>query len=146
MTKYGLTLSTSHPYLRAVPTAGAPRVRRMSEREAEAAVVLLVRGMGEGDILEGLGKLQMLQALDSMRYDWLAVLEANLPDLPAGRGSEIYRADAKKPPNLASAAPSSRHSCRESAYAASRSDDGRVEEGAGCRLGASAKVSSLPAA
>ncbi len=52
----------------------------MSEREAEAAAVALVRGMGEGDIFEGLGKLQMLQALDSMRYDWLEVLEANLPD------------------------------------------------------------------
>ena len=54
----------------------------MTEKEAEAAVVLLVRGMGEGDIIEGLGKLQMLQALDSMRYDWLSVLEANLPDDP----------------------------------------------------------------
>ena len=90
---------TSHPHLRAVPTAGVRRVRRMSEREAEAAVVSLVRGMGEGDIFEGLGKLQMLQALDSIRCDWLDVLEANLPDPPSEQGSENFPnlADTKKP-------------------------------------------------
>ena len=94
-----LRLRTSHPHLRAVPTAGARRVRRMSEKEAEAAVLSLVRGMGEGDIFEGLGKLQMLQALDSIRCDWLDVLEANLPDLPPEQGSENYPnlADTKKP-------------------------------------------------
>jgi hypothetical protein len=55
----------------------------MTTREAEAAALTLVRGMGEGDLMEGLGKLQMLQALDSMRYEWLAVLEGNLPDTAA---------------------------------------------------------------
>ncbi len=43
--------------------------------------------MGEGDIFEGLGKLQMLQVLDNMRCDWLEVLEANLPDLTPRQGS-----------------------------------------------------------
>ena len=86
----------SHPHLRAVPTAGAPRVRRISEREAEAAVVSLVRGMGEGDIIEGLGKLQMLQALDSMRCDWLEVLDANLPDRRPRLSDVPERGDAKK--------------------------------------------------
>ena len=132
---------TSHPHLRAVPTAGAPRVRRMSEREAEAAVVLLVRGMGEGDIFEGLGKLQMLQALDSMRYDWLAVLEANLPD-PADliRACEAL---ARQPSRLRAGA----MRAAGATYAASRSEDGRVEEGAGWRLGGSAKAPpSSPAA
>ncbi len=82
-----------------MPTASAPRARRMSEREAEAAVVSLVRGMGEGDIVEGLGKLQMLQALDRMRYDWLDVFEANLPEEPPQQRSDSLPklAEAKKP-------------------------------------------------
>lgn len=87
-----------HPHLTPVPASSAARVRRMTEREAEVAALSLVRGMGEGDILEGLGKLQMLQALDSMRYDWLEVLEANLPDPKPQRGSvdPPPHADAKK--------------------------------------------------
>ena len=54
--------------------------------------------MGEGDIFEGLGKLQMLQALDSMRLDWLEVFEANLPDQkpPQVAGGSPKLADAKK--------------------------------------------------
>ena len=52
----------------------------MTYKEAEAAILSLVRAMGEGDLIEGLGKLQMLQALDNMRGDWLTVLAANLPD------------------------------------------------------------------
>ena len=36
---------------------------RMSEAEAERAALDLVRAMGEGDIVEGLGKLEMLQVL-----------------------------------------------------------------------------------
>jgi hypothetical protein len=47
------TQEADPPNLAAVPGA------RMSERE-EAALDL-VRAMGEGDIFEGLGKLQMLQ-------------------------------------------------------------------------------------
>ena len=35
-----------------------------TEKEAEEAVLDLVRAMGEGDIIEGLGKLEMLQVLD----------------------------------------------------------------------------------
>jgi hypothetical protein len=31
--------------------------------------------MGEGDIVEGLGKLEMLQVLDDMRCDWMEVLQ-----------------------------------------------------------------------
>ena len=90
----------ARPRLTAVPASGAPRPRRMTAREAEAAVLSLVRAMGEGDLIEGLGKLQMLQALDSMRYDWLAVLEANLPDdegdAPSARtpGSDAQRPKA----------------------------------------------------
>ena len=47
---------------------------RMSEKEAERAVLDLVRAMGEGDIVEGLGKLEMLQVLDDMRCDWMEIL------------------------------------------------------------------------
>jgi hypothetical protein len=36
---------------------------RMSEAEAKRAALDLVRAMGEGDIVEGLGKLEMLQVL-----------------------------------------------------------------------------------
>jgi hypothetical protein len=53
----------------------------MSEREAEQAALDLVRAMGEGDIFEGLGKLQMLQGLDDLRCDWLEVLQHGLPEL-----------------------------------------------------------------
>ena len=60
------------------------------------AALELVRGMGEGDIFEGLGKLQMLQALDSMRCDWLDVLDANLPDRRPRLSDVPERADAKK--------------------------------------------------
>ena len=52
--------------------------------------------MGEGDIFEGLGKLQMLQALDSMRCDWLEVLDANLPDSGPRLADVSERADVKK--------------------------------------------------
>ena len=79
------------PYLIAV----SPQ-RRRTEREAEVAALELVRGMGEGDIFEGLGKLQMLQALDSMRCDWLDVLDANLPDRRPRLSDVPERADAKK--------------------------------------------------
>ena len=53
--------------------------RRMSEEEAEHAVLDLVRAMGEGDIVEGLGKLEMLEVLDDMRCDWMEILEHGLP-------------------------------------------------------------------
>ena len=78
---------TSHPYLSLLSTDKAPRVRRMSEHEAEVASLLLVRGMGEGDLIEGLGKLQMQQALDNMRGDWLGAFEANLPGQVKPRGA-----------------------------------------------------------
>ena len=52
--------------------------------EAEEAVLNLVRAMGEGDIVEGLGKLEMLQALDDMRCDWMEVLQHGLPELERG--------------------------------------------------------------
>jgi hypothetical protein len=48
------TQEADPPNLAAVPGG------RMSEREAEEAALDLVRAMGEGDIFEGLGKLQML--------------------------------------------------------------------------------------
>ena len=54
---------------------------RMSEDEAEHAVLDLVRAMGEGDIVEGLGKLQMLEVLDDMRCDWMEILQHGLPEL-----------------------------------------------------------------
>jgi hypothetical protein len=53
-------------------------------REAEEAALNLVRAMGEGDIVEGLGKLEMLLALDDMRCDWMEVLQHGLPDLERG--------------------------------------------------------------
>lgn len=85
------TRRRSRPYLIAVSAQC-----RQTEREAEEAALELVRAMGEGDISEGLGKLQMLQALDSMRCDWLEVLDANLPD-PRPRPSDVpKRADVKK--------------------------------------------------
>ena len=54
---------------------------RMSEGEAEQAALDLVRAMGEGDIIEGLGKLEMLQVLDDMRCDWMEILQHGLPEL-----------------------------------------------------------------
>ena len=57
---------------------------RMSEKEAEQAALDLVRAMGEGDIVEGLGKLEMLQVLDDMRCDWMEVLQHGLPELEKG--------------------------------------------------------------
>jgi hypothetical protein len=58
---------------------------RMSEKEAEQAALDLVRAMGEGDIVEGLGKLEMLQVLDDMRCDWMEVLQHGLPELEKGQ-------------------------------------------------------------
>ena len=57
---------------------------RMSEEEAEQAVLDLVRAMGEGDIVEGLGKLEMLEVLDDMRCDWMEILQRGLPELEKG--------------------------------------------------------------
>jgi hypothetical protein len=57
---------------------------RMAEKEAEQAALDLVRAMGEGDIVEGLGKLEMLQVLDDMRCDWMEVLQHGLPELEKG--------------------------------------------------------------
>ena len=58
---------------------------RMAEKEAEQAALDLVRAMGEGDIVEGLGKLEMLQALDDMRCDWMEILQHGLPELEKGQ-------------------------------------------------------------
>jgi hypothetical protein len=58
---------------------------RMSEEEAERTVLDLVRVMGEGDIVEGLGKLEMLQVLDDMRCDWMEILQHGLPELERGQ-------------------------------------------------------------
>ena len=58
---------------------------RMSEGEAEQAALDLVRAMGEGDIIEGLGKLEMLQVLDDMRCDWMEILQHGLPELERGQ-------------------------------------------------------------
>jgi hypothetical protein len=85
------TRQNSRPYLTAVSSQ-----RRRTEREAEEAALELVRGMGEGDIFEGLGKLQMLQALDSMRCDWLEVLDANLPGRRPRPSDGPKRANLKK--------------------------------------------------
>ena len=54
---------------------------RMSEVEAEQAALDLVRAMGEGDIVEGLSKLEALQVLDDMRCDWMEILQHGLPEL-----------------------------------------------------------------
>ena len=70
-----------------------------SESEVEEAVLDLVRAMGEGDIVEGLGKLEMLQVLDDLRCDWMEILQHGLPELerglPQARGPKIV--SAKKP-------------------------------------------------
>jgi hypothetical protein len=42
--------------------------------------------MGEGDIIEGLGKLEMLQVLDDMRCDWMEILQHGLPELTPPQG------------------------------------------------------------
>jgi hypothetical protein len=68
-------MTSDPPNLIAVPSD------RMSEKEAERAALDLVRAMGEGDIVEGLGKLEMLQVLDDMRCDWMEILEHGLPEL-----------------------------------------------------------------
>jgi hypothetical protein len=62
-------------------------VEYCSESEAEKAVLDLVRAMGEGDIVEGLGKLEMLQVLDDMRCDWMEVLQHGLPELMPRHGT-----------------------------------------------------------
>ena len=51
------------------PNSTAVRGGRMSEREAERAAIDLVRAVGEGDIIEDLAKVEMLQVLDDMRCD-----------------------------------------------------------------------------
>ncbi|HEY8128969.1 MAG TPA: hypothetical protein VIF39_09715 [Hyphomicrobium sp.] len=61
---------------------------RMSEAEAEQAALDLVRAMGEGDIVEGLGKLEMLQVLDDMRCDWMEILQHGLPELTPRQASD----------------------------------------------------------
>jgi hypothetical protein len=61
-----------------IPVAGEPR---LSEREAELAVLALVRAMGEGDLLDGLGKLEALHVIDDLRCDWMEVLQHGLPEL-----------------------------------------------------------------
>jgi hypothetical protein len=63
-----------------VPTDKAP-IEDRAVSEAEEAALDLVRAMGEGDIVEGLGKLEMLQALDDMRCDWMEILQHGLPEL-----------------------------------------------------------------
>jgi hypothetical protein len=67
-----------------VPTDKAP-IEDRAVSEAEEAVLNLVRAMGEGDIVEGLGKLEMLQVLDDMRCDWMEILQHGLPELERGQ-------------------------------------------------------------
>ena len=76
---------TSHSWLTTVPPE---RSGRQTEKETADAVLDLVRAMGEGDIVEGLGKLEMLQALDEMRCDWMEVLQHGLPELTPKVSSE----------------------------------------------------------
>ena len=73
------TRRTERPNL--TPVSAEPGGRRLSEREAEQAALDLVRAMGEGDLIEGLYKLEMLQVLDDMRCDWMEVLQHGLPEL-----------------------------------------------------------------
>jgi hypothetical protein len=75
-------VTTDPPNLVTVPGG------RMSEREAEQAALDLVRAMGEGDIVEGLGKLEMLQVLDDMRCDWMEILQYGLPELTPRQASD----------------------------------------------------------
>ena len=58
-----------------------PSIEDRPVSEAEEAALDLVRAMGEGDIVEGLGKLEMLLALDDMRCDWMEILQHGLPEL-----------------------------------------------------------------
>src|ERR1700680_2763226 len=67
-----------------VPTDKAP-IEDRAVSEAEEAVLNLVRAMGEGDIVEGLGKLEMLEVLDDMRCDWMEILQHGLPELERGQ-------------------------------------------------------------
>ena len=64
-----------------------PPIDDRAVSEAEEAVLELVRAMGEGDIVEGLGKLEMLQVLDDMRCDWMEVLQHGLPELTPRQGT-----------------------------------------------------------
>jgi hypothetical protein len=64
-----------------------PPIEDRAVGEAEQAVLELVRAMGEGDIVEGLGKLEMLQVLDDMRCDWMEVLQHGLPELTPRQGT-----------------------------------------------------------
>jgi hypothetical protein len=57
-----------------------PFIEDRAVSEAEEAALDLVRAMGEGDIVEGLGKLEMLQVLDDMRCDWMEILQHGLPE------------------------------------------------------------------
>jgi hypothetical protein len=83
-----------------VATFKAPTGYR-SASEAEEAVLDLVRAMGEGGIVEGLGKLEMLQALDDMRCDWMEVLQHGLLELTPRQGSvrEPHLVSVKKAEN-----------------------------------------------
>jgi hypothetical protein len=54
--------------------------RHMSEREAEQVALALVRATGEGYLIEGCCKLEMLQAIDDLRCDWMEVLQHGLPE------------------------------------------------------------------
>ena len=56
----------------------------IQDRRSGRGCAHLVRAMGEGDIVEGLGKLEMLQVLDDMRCDWMEVLQHGLPELEKG--------------------------------------------------------------
>jgi hypothetical protein len=73
------TRRTERPNLTPVPAEQGER--QLSEREAEQEVLALVRAMGEGDLIEGLCKLEMLQAIDDLRCDWMEVLQHGLPEL-----------------------------------------------------------------
>ena len=67
----------------------------------QSAQCYLVRAMGEGDIVEGLGKLEMLQVLDDMRCDWMEVLQHGLPELTPRQSSvrEPHLVSVKKAKN-----------------------------------------------
>ena len=77
----------SHPHLTVVPAdklrverRSKSRSKRRSKRQAEEAALALVRVMGEGDLFERLGKLEVLQVLDNMRCAWLKVVYAGLAE------------------------------------------------------------------
>ena len=83
-----------------MPTS-KPSIADRAVSEAEEAALDLVRAMGEGDIVEGLGKLEMLLALDDMRCDWMEILQHGLPELTPRQGSvrEPHLVSPKKPKN-----------------------------------------------